>query len=358
MEERHVGDSSFRGRMRSFAPLGGRPPAPPQRPSFHAVSQHAPVHAKPLAPPQQMRSVDGFSVPRPAVHPAPAASSQAFSQQSHPRPVQPPPEFSPKLSSNRPDRTHHNPTHARSIASPRQHKSAVLRRQSVQKSAREIYKVTRKRRLNPAMVMAISAAVFAIGVGAAGYAFWTVRKGGQVAGSQTTNTETVKDSPFESPPSVAEYKNHTSQSDLPRYVRIPGLRINARAKQVSYSPSSGLETPVNIYDIGWYGQSGRPNDEKAMVFSVRSKGVKADSPYVGLDKLKPGNFIEVEQGDGNKLFYKVVSSSPVEPGKFNMAIASASADSKKQGLNVISYSPTGPEASSYEPTLIVYAIRM
>lgn len=207
--------------------------------------------------------------------------------------------------------------------------------------------------------MAVSAAAFVIGVGAAGYAFWTIKYAdGKVAGAQTEKVETLKISPFESPPSIDDYKNHAAQADLPRYMRIPGLRINARAKQVDYSPSSGLETPVNIYDIGWYGQSGRPNDVKTMIFSVRTRGKQADSPYIGLDKLKPGNFIEVEQGDGNKLFYKVVSSSPVEPSKFTMAMASMAADRNKQGLNIISYSPTGPDANAYEPTLIVYAVRM
>jgi sortase (surface protein transpeptidase) len=337
MHERHVNDSAFRGRMRSYAP-GGSKAAMSTRPVFRSPN---PVINKKITP---TRSIDGISAQRPISAPLQQqiAMSQGVNSQSQ-----------------RPDRTHHKPAHARSFVVPKQHRSAVLQRQSVRKSAYEIHKATRRRRINPIYVFVLSASVFVIGIGAIGYAAWMVKNSkGQVAGAHTGKEEANKSNPFEAPPSVDDYKNHTVPSDLPRYVRIPGLRINARAKQVGYEQSTGLETPHNIYDIGWYGQSGRPNDTKAMVLSVRTRGKTKDSPYTGLDKLKPGNFIEVEQGDGHKLFYKVVSSSPVEPGKFTMTIASTSADSKRQGLNIISYSPTGPDSGAYEPTLIVYAIRM
>ena len=354
MHERHLNDAAFRVRMRSFTPPVNRPGASAPRPPMHAASQGMVGASRSTAP----RAVDGFSVPRQASHLQPGTPVYAQPLRPAPSP-QPQPAQIPLAPVNRPDRERHAPHHARSFAVPRQHRSTVLQRTSVKKSAQAIHKATRKRRLSPMIVFTLSASLFILGIGAAGYAFWVVNNSaGKVAGAKTEGAQTAKTSPFESPPTVDDYKNHTTQADLPRYVRIPGLRINARVKQVGYEPTNGLETPVNIYDIGWYGQSGRPNDTKAMVFSVRSRGKTADSPYVGLDKLKPGNFIEVEQGDGNKLFYKVISSSPVEPGKFNMSVASTSADSKKQGLNIVSYSPTAPDAASYEPTLIVYAVRM
>lgn len=341
MHERHINDSAFRGRMRSYAPSGSMA-AKPTRPALHGPN---PVMAKNIT---STRSIDGISAQRPISAP-----------QQQPITMLQDVNFHSITQPQRPDRNRHKPAHARSFVVPKQHRSAVLQRQSVKKSAYEIHKATRRRRINPIYVFVLSASVFVIGIGSVGYAAWMVKNSkGQVAGVQTDKEEANKSNPFESPPSVDDYKNHTVPSDLPRYVRIPGLRINARAKQVGYEQSTGLETPHNIYDIGWYGQSGRPNDTKAMVLSVRTRGKTKDSPYTGLDKLKPGNFIEVEQGDGHKLFYKVVSSSPVEPGKFTMTIASTSADSKRQGLNIISYSPTGPDSGAYEPTLIVYAIRM
>jgi hypothetical protein len=345
MQERHSSDSAFRGRMRSYAPVGTKParlnyPVP-------AIGHPVPKAASTSRP-----NVDGFSVPK---QPTPHFSSKPV-HTSAPTSVTFPGASPTAYGASR---MNHKPGPAHTVAVPRQHKSVVLQRQSVKKSAQAIHRATRKRRFSPVFVFVLSASIFVVGVGATAYAFWIVHhSAGQVAGAKTDKADGSKNSPFESPPTVEDYKSHTTQSDLPRYVRIPGLRINARAQQVGYEPSSGLETPVNIYDIGWYGQSGRPNDVKTMVFSVRTKGKTADSPYTGLDKLKPGNFIEVEQGDGNKLFYKVVSSSPVEPAKFNMAVASMSADSKKQGLNIVSYSPTGPDASAYEPTLIVYTVRM
>jgi hypothetical protein len=342
MTERHVSDMAFRGRMRQVNSGGYRPAALPTRP-----------HVVPSAPIQTSRNLDGFATPRPTAQPQPAPQPVV----SEAPPIVQKPIFSPTLSTHRPAREHHNPTPAHSVAAPRQHRSSVLQRHSVKRSAQTIHKSTRRRRFTTFHVLVLASSLFVLSVGAAGYAVWTVKKSnGKVAGAQTDTA--AKKSPFESPPSTEEYKNHTTPPDLPRYIRIPGLRINARAKQVGYSPSSGLETPANIYDVGWYGQSGRPNDERAMVFSVRTKGKINDSSYVNLDKLKLGNFIEVEQGDGNKTFYKVATISPVEPGKFNLAFASISVDSSKQGLNIISYSPTDPEANAYEPTLIVYAVRM
>lgn len=357
MHERHLNDAAFRGRMRSFTPPVNRPGAPTPRPPMHAATQGITGAPRPVTP----RAVDGFSVPKLVTQSHPI--SQVYAKPLRPAPtpanLQPRTFQSAATKVNQATRQHHAPSHARSFAVPRQHRSTVLQRTAVKKSAQAIHKATRKRRLSPMYVFVLSASLFVLGIGAAGYAIWVVKHpSGTVAGASTEKSEVTKSSPFESPPTVDDYKNHTTQADLPRYVRIPGLRINARAKQVGYEPTKGLETPINIYDIGWYGQSGRPNDTKAMVFSVRTRGKSADSPYIGLDKLKPGNFIEVEQGDGNKLFYKVISSSPVEPGKFNMVVASSSADSKKQGLNIVSYSPTSPDSTNYEPTLIVYAVRM
>lgn len=211
------------------------------------------------------------------------------------------------------------------------------------------------------LFIVMSGAMFVLGIGLSVNALMMSRDSGkEVAGASTTAKDASNQVlPFDQPPSDSDYTSHKASADAPRYVRIPGLRINARAKSVGFSPDSGIEKPGNIYDMGWYDQSGKPGTDRTVVMSARTSGLSADSPFAKLSQLKPGNFVEIERGDGQDMTFKVVSVQPIQPGTFSLPSVSRSAEAGKQGFNIVSYDPLSTEdRSTYVPRQIVYTVRV
>jgi hypothetical protein len=315
MAQRHIINPTRVVRMHSHFPTSGRGTPMPKRDTN-------PLHS--LAPPP------------------PSTSSQV-----HTKPV-------------RPDVTPHRqhlPVHK--VLEPRQNRSTVLQRQSVQRSAVAIYKATRRRKVNTILVLAIASGVFLIGISIGAYGFWMMRNSkGQVAGAQDEKASKAKELSFEDIPTIDDYKNHYVKSAEPRYVRIPALAVKARIQQVNLDPTIGLQLPPNIFDVGWYGQSAKPADTGTMVMSVQTRGITVDSYFEEISAMQVGSFIEIEQGNGRRTLFKMTGTSAIAQGKFNIADVTKSVDSQKQGLNIVVYSPVGERGNRYEPLLIVHAVRM
>ncbi|MDB5176395.1 MAG: Sortase family enzyme [Candidatus Saccharibacteria bacterium] len=118
-------------------------------------------------------------------------------------------------------------------------------------------------------------------------------------------------------PSVDETKVTTTQIDSytvpathPRYISIPALGvIKARVQTVGLTKNNTLDTPKNISDTAWYNKSGIPGSGYgAVVIDGHNGGISRDGIFANLNKLKSGDEITIERGDGKKITYSVAEN--------------------------------------------------
>lgn len=117
----------------------------------------------------------------------------------------------------------------------------------------------------------------------------------------------------ETPVTQLDIKEYTVPPAQPRYISIPALNIaNARVLSVGLTATNNLDTPKNISDTAWYEKSALPGSGAgAIVIDGHNGGITRDGIFVNLDKLKRGDSIIIERGDGKKFTYSVVENETV-----------------------------------------------
>lgn len=146
--------------------------------------------------------------------------------------------------------------------------------------------------------------------------------------------------------------------DMPRFIKIPRLDVHARVKRLGVKLNGMLGAPLNINDAGWYDGSSKPGEDGAVLIDGHVQGLTKHGVFYGLSNLKPGDTIEIEQGDGIVITYSVVSTESVDQDKLDMAKALTSVELGKPGLNLITCSGGyDVRTNKYEQRLIVYAVQ-
>ena len=113
-------------------------------------------------------------------------------------------------------------------------------------------------------------------------------------------------------PTETEVYQYTVALDRPRYFSIPILRIyNARVLPVTPDGNNVLGTPRNVYDVGWYVESGRPGTGKTAIIDGHNGGPRVQGVFKRLPELIEGDEIIIERGDGVKFTYEVVENTEV-----------------------------------------------
>lgn len=117
----------------------------------------------------------------------------------------------------------------------------------------------------------------------------------------------------ETPLTQKDREDYTVPAAQPRYISIPALGItNARVFSVGLTTTNNLDTPNNISDTAWYEKSALPGSGNgAVVINGHNGGITRDGIFVNLDKLKSGDAIIIERGDGKKLTYTVVENETI-----------------------------------------------
>ncbi len=101
-------------------------------------------------------------------------------------------------------------------------------------------------------------------------------------------------------------------ADQPRYLTIDKLGIkNARILSMGINALGELATPMNIFDVGWYNQSGKPGAGGVLVIDGHNGGPNIEGVFKHIDQLYDGDLIVVERGDGELFTYKVVENKAV-----------------------------------------------
>lgn len=137
--------------------------------------------------------------------------------------------------------------------------------------------------------------------------------------------------------------SYTVQPGDPRYIRIPTIGlVEARVLQVGVTPNNMLDVPKTLDDTGWYAKSAKPGSGVgAVVIDGHNGGITRNGIFSRLDKLKEGDEISIERGDGKKFTYAVhdVRDMPLSwVNKEGMQEMMSSVDPEKEGLSLITCS--------------------
>lgn len=129
-------------------------------------------------------------------------------------------------------------------------------------------------------------------------------------------------SPSESKPSEADYKAYQTEADIPRYIKIERLGVDAIVKTSEMSTYI-LPMPSNIFETMWYAGSARPGQGRNVIISGISSVRTADGVFKNLDSLEKGDEIKVENGNGFEYTYTVAEIRLIEEAKMNLELLEA-----------------------------------
>ena len=147
----------------------------------------------------------------------------------------------------------------------------------------------------------------------------------------------------ETPVTDKQVAAHKVQPEQPRYLEIPKLGISqARVTQVGVTKNNMLDVPGTLDDAGWYAKSATPGSGVgAVLIDGHNGGVSRNGVFAGLDKLKKGDQISIERGDGERFTYEVhdVRDMPLQwVNEAGMKEMMYSVEPDKEGLSLITCS--------------------
>lgn len=141
--------------------------------------------------------------------------------------------------------------------------------------------------------------------------------------------------PATTPATPSAFASYTVAADLPRYIYIPKLSVQAIIKPLGLTAAGQLATPNNVYDTGWYTKSSQPGQPGAAVIDGHVSSWTTNGVFYGLKTLQAGDAIQVERGDGTKLNYLVVKKQVYGYQQVDMSAVLSPVEADKPGLNLI-----------------------
>jgi LPXTG-site transpeptidase (sortase) family protein len=144
----------------------------------------------------------------------------------------------------------------------------------------------------------------------------------------------------ERPPSVRqitdqEIKGYTVPNAFSRYITIDAINVHTRVVSVGILKDKRMQSPSNVFDVGWFTKSALPGDDGAVVMDGHISSAKTRGVFYRLKDLKKGDKVSVELGGGKTVSYEVVKSDVQDVDKIDMVKVQQPIEGKK-GLNLIS----------------------
>lgn len=136
-----------------------------------------------------------------------------------------------------------------------------------------------------------------------------------------------------------EIREYIVAADRPRYLSIPKLGItNARILALGLNAEGALDTPRNIFDVGWYWNSGKPGEGMTLLIDGHNGGPHIQGVFKDLPNLALGDIIIVERGDSAIFKYSVVENKevPLSDADAYMYTAQVSPVEGKESITLIS----------------------
>lgn len=131
---------------------------------------------------------------------------------------------------------------------------------------------------------------------------------------------------------IAKYK---VAADLPRVITIEKLGVKARVLPMSVNADGSMQSPVNIFDTGWYTGSVKPGQPGASIIIGHASGMTLGGIFNKLESLNVGDTVSVERGDGQMLRYQVVKKQIIKLSDVDMNSFMRPADGVSEGLNLM-----------------------
>ena len=185
-------------------------------------------------------------------------------------------------------------------------------------------------------VIIILFAVFLIRVLAFENTYYSEKDGSERAVVEQTGGNEELDETELTEAEIAEY---VVAPDRPRYLSIEKLGIvKSRVLPMGVNAAGELDTPNNIFDVGWYEGSGKPGQGGTMIIDGHNGGPHVFGVFKSLPKLTSGDIIQVERGDGEMFRYAVVENKEVPLADSNayMTTAARSPEPGKESVTLIS----------------------
>ncbi len=184
-------------------------------------------------------------------------------------------------------------------------------------------------------ILAVVFLVFLIRVATFESAYYGEKEGSERAVAE----QNAGDDLDETEPTEQEVAEYTVAPDRPRYLTIEKLGVKkSRILPMGVNTAGELDTPNNIFDVGWYEASGKPGQGGTMVIDGHNGGPHVYGVFKSLPNLAEGDIVQVERGDGTIFKYKVVENKTVplaESDKY-MTVAMKSPEHGKESVTLIS----------------------
>ena len=136
----------------------------------------------------------------------------------------------------------------------------------------------------------------------------------------------------ETEPTKEVIEQYNVSPDRPRYLTVEKLGIkNARILAMGVNTRGELDTPNNIFDVGWYNGSGKPGQGGTMIIDGHNGGPTKQGVFKRLPELSYGDILKVERGDGVIFNYKVVENNEISLSDSDSYMATA-ANSPEEGV--------------------------
>jgi LPXTG-site transpeptidase (sortase) family protein len=95
---------------------------------------------------------------------------------------------------------------------------------------------------------------------------------------------------------------------IPIYLEIPKLNVRAKIESVAKDSLGRMDVPQNFYDTAWYNLGPKPGEHGSAVIDGHvDTPTGAPSVFYNLDKLSPGDSINITDDAGKSYSFRISS---------------------------------------------------
>ncbi len=144
------------------------------------------------------------------------------------------------------------------------------------------------------------------------------------------------DVPSTNKPPADMHSSYVVAPNLPRFITIPKLGVDARIIAAGTDKTGAVATPSNVFDTAWYNRSALPGQPGVMLIDGHISSWTTKGVFHDLKSLQAGDTVKVERGDGITYNFRVVTTRVYAADAVDMDQVLAPISSTKPGLNLIS----------------------
>lgn len=160
----------------------------------------------------------------------------------------------------------------------------------------------------------------------------------------------------EEKPSPEALANHTSVDGQPKLLSIPSLDVRAKIVPKSVDIGNELLLPENIYDVGWYEASRKPNQPGVVLLHGHVSGPNERGIFYYLRVLEPGDEVRIIDANDKEYTYVVEDKKFVPYDQLRTEDLLVPHDTQKDGLNMVAFDTRFNVISeTFQDRLVVYA---